>query len=162
MEQDESYKYYLSAVSRDGIPYQVICSTVPEIEKEVNSILSQVVDFTVQFETDGKNIVPYITYDYGRWPIDLSTGFERFVASIVIRVALMNISNLSKPNFISIDEGFGTLDPDNLASMASFLTFLKNNFDLLTIISHLFELKDAVDAMIEITRSGNFSQVKYE
>ena len=163
LEQDvESYKYYLSAVSRDGIPYQVICSTVPEIEKEVNSILSQVVDFTVQFETDGKNIVPYITYDYGRWPIELSSGFERFVASIVIRVALMNISNLSKPNFISIDEGFGTLDPDNLASMASFLTFLKNNFDFVLIISHLFELKDAVDAMIEITRSGNFSQVKYE
>ena len=163
LEQDaEAYKYYLSSVSRDGIPYQVICSTVPAIEQEVNSILSQVVDYTVQFETDGKNIVPYVAYDYGRWPIELTSGFERFVASIVIRVSLMNISNLPKPNFISIDEGFGTLDPDNLASMTSFFTFLKHNFDFVLIISHLDELKDAVDKQIEITRIGNFSRAKYE
>jgi DNA repair exonuclease SbcCD ATPase subunit len=158
----DSYVQYLAAVGRDGIPYQVICNTVPEIEKEVNSILSQVTDYTIQFDTDGKNIVPYVVYEHGRWPIELTSGFERFVASVAIRVALTNISNLPKTTFLALDEGFGTLDPDNLASMFSLFHFLKNNFDFVLVISHLDALKDAVDKQIEIRKEGNFSFVNYE
>ena len=160
--ESEAYQHYLSAVGRDGIPYQVICNTVPEIEKEVNSILSQVVDYTIQFDTDGKNVVPYVVYEYGRWPIELTSGYERFVASVAIRVALTNISNLPKTTFLAIDEGFGTLDPDNLASMFTLFSFLKSNFDFVLVISHLDALKDAVDKTIEIKREGNFSKVIFE
>ncbi len=158
----DSYQHYLTAVGRDGIPYQVICNTVPEIEQEVNSILSQVVDYTIQFETDGKNVVPYVVYEYGKWPIELTSGYERFVASVAIRVALTNISNLPKTTCLFIDEGFGTLDPDNLASMYTLFSFLKNNFDFVVVISHLDALKDAADKTIEIARNGNFSKVVFE
>jgi DNA repair exonuclease SbcCD ATPase subunit len=161
-DESDSYQQYLAAVGRDGIPYQVICNTVPEIEKEVNSILGQVVDYTIQFETDGKNIIPYVAYEHGRWPIELTSGYERFVASVAIRVALTNISNLPKTTFLAIDEGFGTLDPDNLASMYTFFTFLKSNFDFVLIISHLDALKDAVDKQIEVKRDGNLSKVIFE
>jgi DNA repair exonuclease SbcCD ATPase subunit len=157
-----AYQHYMEAVGRDGIPYQVICNTVPEIEREVNSILSQVVDYTVQFETDGKNIVPYVVYEYGRWPIELTSGYERFVASVAVRVALTNISNLPKTTFLAIDEGFGTLDGDNLASMYTLFSFLKNNFDFILVISHLDALKDAVDKTIELVREGNLTKVTYE
>lgn len=160
--EHECYQHYLTAVGRDGIPYQVICNTVPEIEQEVNSILGQVVDYTIQFETDGKNIIPYVVYDYGRWPIELTSGYERFVASVAIRVALTNISNLPKTTGIFIDEGFGTLDSDNLASMFSLFQFLKGNFDFVIVISHIDALKDAVDKQIEIKKEGNFSFVNYE
>jgi DNA repair exonuclease SbcCD ATPase subunit/UDP-2,3-diacylglucosamine pyrophosphatase LpxH len=158
----DSYQNYLQTVGRDGIPYQVICNTVPEIEQEVNAILTQVVDYTIQFETDGKNVIPYVVYEYGRWPIELTSGYERFVASVAIRVALTNISNLPKTTFLALDEGFGTLDPDNLASMFTLFSFLKNNFDFVLVISHLDALKDAVDKTIEIRREGNFSFVNYE
>jgi DNA repair exonuclease SbcCD ATPase subunit len=160
--ESESYQHYFTAVGRDGIPYQVICNTVPEIEKEVNSILSQVADYTIQFETDGKNVIPYVVYEHGRWPIELTSGFERFVASVAIRVALTNFSNLPKCNFCALDEGFGTLDSDNLSSMFSLFQFLKNNFDFILIISHLDALKDAVDKQIEITKEGNFSKLIFE
>lgn len=158
----DSYQLYLSSVGRDGIPYQVICNTVPEIEREVNSILSQIVDYTVQFETDGKNIVPYVVYEHGKWPIELTSGFERFVASIAIRVALTNVSNLPKTTFLALDEGFGTLDPDNLAVMYTLFSFLKSNFDFVLVISHLDALKDAVDKQIELKKEGNFSKVVHE
>jgi len=158
----ESYKLYLESIGRDGIPYQVICNAVPEIEQEVNSILSQIVDYTIQFETDGKNIVPYVVYEYGRWPIELTSGYERFVASVAIRVALTNISNLPKTTFLAIDEGFGTLDPDNLASMFTLFSFLKNNYDFVIIISHLDVLKDSVDKTIEISNVGSLAKVVYE
>lgn len=157
--ESDSYQLYLSSIGRDGIPYQVICNTVPEIEKEVNSILCQVVDYTIQFETDGKNVVPYVVYDYGRWPIELTSGFERFVASVAIRVALTNVSNLPKTTFLAIDEGFGTLDGDNMASMYTLFSYLKSNFDFILVISHLDGLKDAVDKHIELKKEGNFSKV---
>lgn len=160
--ESDSYQLYLSSVGRDGIPYQVICNTVPEIEKEVNSILCQVVDYTIQFETDGKNVVPYVVYDFGRWPIELTSGFERFVASVAIRVALTNVSNLPKISALFLDEGFGTLDPDNMASMYTLFSFLKSNFDFIIVISHIDALKDAVDKQIEIKKYGNFSKVVFE
>lgn len=161
-KESNAYQNYMTAVGRDGIPYQVICNTVPEIEQEVNAILSQVVDYTIQFETDGKNVIPYVVYEHGRWPIELTSGYERFVASVSIRVALTNVSNLPKTTFLAIDEGFGTLDPDNLASMFTLFSFLKSNFDFIMVVSHLDALKDAVDKQIEITREGNFSKVIFE
>lgn len=158
----ELYQQYLTAVGRDGIPYQIICNTVPEIEREVNSILSQVVDYTIEFETDGKNIVPYVVYEYGKWPIELTSGYERFVASVAIRVAFANISNLPKTTALFIDEGWGCLDSDNMASMHALLSMLKNYFDFIIIISHIDAMKDAVDKQIEIRRDGNFSNVIFE
>jgi len=158
----DSYQLYLASVGRDGIPYQVICNTVPAIEKEVNSILCQVVDYTIQLETDGKNVVPYVVYDHGRWPIELTSGFERFVASVAIRVALTNISNLPKTTFLAIDEGFGTLDADNMAAMYTLFSFLKSNFDFILVVSHLDALKDAVDKQIELKKEGSFSKVTFE
>lgn len=159
----ELYQYYTSSVGRDGIPYQVICNAVPEIEKEVNSLLSQVVDFTIQFETDGKNIIPYIVYtDKGKWGLELSSGYEKFVSSIAIRVALSNLSHLNKNTGLYIDEGFSTLDPENLASMSSLFTVLRSLYDYVIVISHNDIIKDAVDKIIEITRETGFSKVVYE
>lgn len=160
--ESELYQNYLNVVGRDGIPYQVICNTVPEIEQEVNSILSQVVDYTIQFETDGKNVIPYVVYEYGRWSIELTSGYERFVASVAIRVALTNVSNLPKTTGLFIDEGFGTLDADNLASMPTLFSMLKSNFDFIVVISHLDVLKDAVNKTIEINNENGCSKVVFE
>lgn len=157
------YQQYLTAVGRDGIPYQVICNVVPEIEKEVNSILSQVVDYTIQFETDGKNVIPYICYtDVGKYPIELTSGFERAISEAAIRVALIEISNLPKCSFMTCDEMFSTLDADNLASIPTLFQILKNYFDFVIVISHLDTIRDAVDKPIEITRENGFAKVVFE
>ena len=56
------YELYLDAVKRDGISYELISKTIPSIESEVNNILSQIVDFGMQLEMDGKpeKILPRI------------------------------------------------------------------------------------------------------
>jgi len=41
----EAYKYYMEAVGRDGIPYDLMSKAIPNIEAEINNILSQIVDF---------------------------------------------------------------------------------------------------------------------
>jgi DNA repair exonuclease SbcCD ATPase subunit len=149
----------ISAVSRDGIPFELISQAVPIIEKEVNTILSQIVEFGVNIQTDGKNVVTNIVYSDKSWPLELASGLEKFLTSLVIRVALINISNLPRPNFIAIDEGFGCADADNLSSMNSLFSILKSSFDFMLIISHLDSMKDMVDHTIEIKKENGFSKI---
>ena len=125
----EAYKYYMEAVGRDGIPYELMARAIPAIEAEINNILTQIVEFTISLEVDGKNILGKLNYDHERiWPLENSSGMERFISSLAIRVALLNASNLPKPNFMIIDEGLGTLDPENLSSMGTMMGILKSQF----------------------------------
>ena len=73
-EKNVAYRYYLEAVKRDGVPYQLISKALPAIENEVNNILSQLVDFTMTFDMDGKNLNNYIVYDNDNNP----TGTVKF------------------------------------------------------------------------------------
>ena len=157
----EAYELYNSAIGRDGIPYELISQALPTIEKEVNNILSQIVEFTISLQTDGKNVSTFINYEDKKWPLELSSGLEKFVSSLAIRVALINISNLPRPNFIAIDEGFGCADADNLSSMSTLFAFLKTNFDFVWIISHLDSMKDMVDGRVEIRKENGFSKVSF-
>ena len=157
--QYESYKLYTNIISRDGIPYEIITKTLPEIEKEVNNILHQVVEFSVTLQTDGKNIMTNIVYEDRRWPLEMASGMEKFISGLAIRVALINISNLPRPNIICIDEGFGCADSDHLSQMGALFSYLKNQFDFIWIISHLDQMRDMVDSQIEIKKENGYSKV---
>jgi DNA repair exonuclease SbcCD ATPase subunit len=160
----DSYEKYLEVVSRDGISYQILSNAVPIIEKEINSILTQIVDFTLQLESDGQNINPYICYsNIGRYALELGSGFERFISSIALRVAMINISHLQKSTFMAIDEGFSVLDSEHLSIMSTLFSLLKHYYDFIIIISHNQVLKDAVDKSIEISHeTENLSKVNFE
>ena len=162
MESDyEAYDLYVQCVGRDGIPYEVILVTVPEIENEVNNILGQITDFTIEFESDGKNISPFISCNKSRRPLEMASGWERFISALAIRVALINISNLPRPNMMVIDEGFGCADSDNLSSMSTLFSFLKNQFEFILVISHLDAMKDMVDYQIEIKKEDGLSKLQH-
>jgi DNA repair exonuclease SbcCD ATPase subunit/DNA repair exonuclease SbcCD nuclease subunit len=157
----EAYKLYTNIISRDGIPYEIITKTLPEIEKEVNNILQQIVEFSITLQTDGKNIMTNIVYDDKRWPLEMASGMEKFVSGLAIRVALINISNLPRPNIICIDEGFGCADSDHLGQMGALFSYLKHQFDFIWIISHLDQMRDMVDEQVEIKKENGFSKVVY-
>jgi DNA repair exonuclease SbcCD ATPase subunit len=158
-EKAYAYDYYIKAISRDGIPYKLISKAVPYIETYVNSMLAQVSDFTLQLETDGKNINVFINYEDQKWPLELASGMEKFIASLAIRIALIKISNLPRPDFIAIDEGLGVLDSSNLNSMHMFFTNLKDLFNLTLIISHIDVVRDMVDKVITIDRKDGLSYI---
>ena len=156
------YEYYLDAIRRDGIPYEIIAETLPYIEEEVNNTLSQIVDFQIHFDVDGKDILSYIKYsDDNMWPLEMTSGMEKFISSLAIRVALIKISNLPRPNFLIVDEGFGNLDSASLSSLSLLFDYLKTEFDFIMIISHIDIMKDMVDGLIEIEVSSNTSVVRY-
>jgi DNA repair exonuclease SbcCD ATPase subunit len=159
--KNQLYTFYLDAVKKDGVPYELISKALPAIENEVNNILGQVVDFSISMDTDGKNINAKIVYEDQEWALEMCSGMEKFISGLAIRVALINICNLPRPNFLVIDEGFGTLDADNLSSLFMMMQYLKTQFDFIWVISHLEQMRDIVDGLIEIKKVGGFSKINF-
>ncbi len=159
----EAYQYYLDAIKRDGVPYELITKALPTIEGEVNNILSQLVDFSMTFEMDGKNINNHIVYDDDNiWPLELSSGMEKFISSLAIRVGLINVSSLPRSNFLAIDEGFGTMDSDNLNSIYNLFQYLKSQFQFTMIVSHIDSMRDTVDTLLEVKKEKGFSNINFD
>ena len=159
--KSKDYQYYLQAVHRDGLPHRLIANTIPQIEEEINNILGQLVDFAVVLHADDKNINAYIAYDEDNfWPLELTSGMEKFVASLAIRTSLINVSTLPRPNFVAIDEGFGALDQTNLSSMVMLFDYLKTQFKFIMIISHIDSMRDVVDHHIEINKVNGRSKIE--
>jgi len=160
-EKNRLYTYYIDAVKRDGVPYELISKALPVIQNEVNNILAQVVDFGVVMEVDGKSINAKIVYEDQEWALEMCSGMEKFISGLAIRVALINICGLPRPNFLVIDEGFGTLDSDNLSSLFGMMQYLKTQFDFIWVISHLDAMRDIVDGLIEIKKENGFSKIDF-
>ena len=160
--EHEAYKYYLDAIKRDGIPYELIKKALPTIEGEVNDILAQMVEFGIVLEMDGKNINTYLAYDDDNvWPLELSSGMERFISSLAMRVGLINVCNLPRANFLAIDEGFGNMDSDNLNSVYMLFQYLKSQFQFAFVVSHIESMRDTVDSLLEISKTNGFSKVDF-
>ena len=156
-----NYEKYISAVGRDGIPYKIICNAIPTIENGVNDILTQITEFTLKLENDGSDIIPYISYEDKKHPIELCSGFERFIMELAIRVSLIENSNISKSDYFFCDEGISALDPSNLSNMETLFSILKTKFSAIVIISHLSQMKDAAEKVIEINQVNGFSQIQH-
>ena len=161
-EKYEAYKYYLIAVDKNGVGYSLMSKVLTNVESEVNNILSQIVDFQIIFDMDGKNINNYIAYDDDKsWPLEMASGMEKFISTLAIRVALTNISNLPRPNFIAIDEGWGTMDSDNLNSVHQLFQYLKSVYQFSLVISHIDTMRDFTDLLLEIEIEDGYSKINF-
>tara|TARA_B100001250_G_scaffold413549_1_gene448059 strand:- start:6620 stop:8209 length:1590 start_codon:yes stop_codon:yes gene_type:complete len=154
------YDLYLMALSKDGVPYELISRAIPSIEKEINNVLENMnAGFHIELEMKDKMIDAFICYGEDKWNLELSSGMERFVSSLAIRIGLINVSTLPRPNFIIVDEGFGSLDSDNIANMQGAFQYLRTQFDFVMVITHLDTIKDYMDILIPIEVNNGISKV---
>ena len=162
LKQDmKVYDLFSSAVSKKGIPLQIIRSQLPSINSEIAKILQGVVGFTVELEADkNSNAMDiYINYGDSRRIIECASGMEKMMASLAIRVALINVSSLPKTDMLIIDEGFGALDEMNVEACNRLLDSLKRWFRNILVISHVDAVKDVVDNVIDITHKEKNARV---
>ncbi len=159
-----AYELITQAFSRKGIPSIITSSQLPIINSEISKILHGIVDFNVELEMDDETESTEVFIDYGdsRRIIELGSGMEKMIASIAIRVALINVSSLPKTDMFIIDEGFGSLDSSNVEACNRLLTSLKQFFRLTVVISHVDAVKDVADHIIEINKKEKDAHVVYE
>jgi DNA repair exonuclease SbcCD ATPase subunit/DNA repair exonuclease SbcCD nuclease subunit len=152
-----------NAFSKKGIPLLVTKSQLPLINAEVSKILQGIVDFTIELESDEDtdSLEIYINYGDSKRIIELCSGMEKTISAIALRVAMLNVSSLPKPDFFIIDEGFGTLDSAGVEACGRFLTSLKRYFKTVLVITHVDGIKDNADCILEITKNEKDSKVEY-
>jgi exonuclease SbcC len=136
---------------------------LPAINAEVAKILHGIVDFSIELENDEESDSSeiYINYGDSRRIIELCSGMEKTIASLAIRVAMINVSSLPRPNIFIIDEGFGTLDDASVEACNRLLTSLKRYFRVIIVITHVDGIKDVVDHVLEITKNEKDARISY-
>jgi DNA repair exonuclease SbcCD nuclease subunit/ABC-type Mn2+/Zn2+ transport system ATPase subunit len=160
-EEQKVYDSISAAFHKNGIPAMLLKTQLPAINMELAKILANVVDFKITLETDTNSNVMDVFIEDGssRRIIELASGAEKMIASLALRVALINLSSLPKPDMLILDEGFGVLDEENIPKVLQLLVALKSYFKTILVITHVPEVKEIADRIIEIQNNGSESKV---
>jgi len=62
---------------------------------------------------------------------------------------------------LAIDEGWGTMDSENLNSVSQLFQYLKTQFQFTFIVSHIETMRDFVDTLLEIKKTNGSSSVRF-
>ena len=159
----ETYNTFIQAVDKKGIPLTILSLQLPQINAELTKILQGVVNFDLSLEADGdsNNMDIFIDYGDSKRIIECGSGMEKMIASLALRVALINICNAPRSDVLIIDEGFGALDDKNIEACSRLLISLKKYFSNILIISHVDAVKDIVDNVLDIQKVGKDARVTY-
>jgi len=162
------------AFSKNGIQVAIIETVVPEIEKEANRILSKLTENQMHIalltqrekkSADGltETLDVVIADDLGTRNYELYSGGEAFKIDFALRLALSRLlANRAgaKLQTLIIDEGFGSQDDAGKERLVEVIKSIQNEFELILVVTHLDELKEAFPAQILVTKDDKGSKVR--
>lgn len=94
------------------------------------------------------------------------SGGETFLASLSLALGLVDVVQSYAGGIhldtLFVDEGFGTLDPESLDFAIKALLDLQQGGRLVGIISHVPELKERIDARLEVTPTSKGSVAAFK
>lgn len=131
----------------DGILSQ---SIIPYLEASLNGILSEIGHYSVAIEYYRSSVRVEKIVNNNKLSIVLNSGYESYLFDLVFRLALAQINNNIRTNFIVIDEGFGKCDDDSKLVIKKVLEYMKAQFKWLLIVSHDKFIKSFYDMDIRI------------
>jgi len=156
---------------KTGIPHLAMQNLVSMLEQQCNQILDHIADFGVHLEIgspDGieakrNKLLQITTYYHNGDEIhaSLNSGSQKFILDLVLRVVLLQISHVSQPNFLVIDEGFGCLDEVHFNKVKNMLPKLLDYFDTLIVISHQQDLQSQFHQFVQIVHQGGISKTEF-
>lgn len=167
------YEQLREAFGKDGIPAMIIEATIPEIEAEANKLLARMTDgrMHVSFDTQREKVTGgtketldiRIADELGMRDYDTFSGGEAFRVNFAIRLALSRLLARragAQLRTLIMDEGFGTQDAQGRERLVQAINTIKDDFDLILVITHIDELKDAFPVRIEVTKLRDGSVVE--
>ncbi len=113
----------------------------------------------------GLDLLVYDEYTGKEREVSSLSGGESFKASLSLALGLSDVIQSNSGGIsietIFVDEGFGTLDSESLNTAIDCLLELQEYGRLVGIISHVEELKQRIDAKLEIESSQKGSKIKF-
>jgi exonuclease SbcC len=165
------YEDLRNAFSKRGVPAMIIETAVPELERSANELLGRMTEgrMAVRIETqreiksgelrEALDII--ISDELGTRSYDLYSGGESFRINFAIRIALSRLLARragAQLRSLYIDEGFGTQDSMGREQLVAAINSIQDDFDLILVITHIDEMKDAFPARIEVTKTPQGSK----
>ena len=155
-----AYELFMRCMHSNGIAYDIIKKRLPIINQEIAKVLTNLTDFEVFFEEAGNKLEISIKHPkHDPRPLSMASGAEKTMASMAIRLALLQISNLPKSDIMILDEPGTALDETHLQAFTQMLELLKTQFKTILLVSHLDSLKDVADITIDIAKKDGFAFV---
>ncbi len=157
------YGHLEDAFGRNGIPALIIENAVPEIESAANDILGRLTQWRMSLtvrlrrelqaggEKDTLDID--ISDEMGTRGYESFSGGEAFRINFALRLALSQLLAKragARLRTLILDEGFGTQDEDGLELLVEAIHAVREQFDLVLVVSHMAALKERFANRIEV------------
>jgi exonuclease SbcC len=169
--QETLYDQLKTAFGRNGIPAMLIEAAIPELEDAANRLLARMTNhrMTISLITQkdkkaggvSETLDILVSDELGTRQYGLFSGGEAFRVDFAIRVALSQLLARragAQLRTLFIDEGFGTQDEAGRERLIEAITSIQDDFDLILVITHIEDLRDAFPAMIEVTKTADGSR----
>jgi DNA repair protein SbcC/Rad50 len=166
------YQELRYAFGKNGVPAMIIETAIPELEVAANDLLTRMTDgrmhlrFSTQREKVSGGTMETLDIDIadelGTRPYENYSGGEAFRINFAIRIALSKMLARragAHLRTLFIDEGFGTQDDDGRNKLVEAITAIQSDFDLILVITHIADLRDAFPVHVIVEKTSNGSMV---
>ena len=166
LERDDEKQREIEALELDKRDYQKIQNSLKSFKLVINNkitpLISQEASFLFNKMSDGKyekikvdSEFNFYIYDKNAfYPIDRFSGGEIDLANLTLRIAISKVLNslnrATKISFLAFDEIFGSQDEKRRENILKSLYFLKSSYRQIFIISHIEDVKDELEVLIDI------------
>jgi DNA repair exonuclease SbcCD ATPase subunit/DNA repair exonuclease SbcCD nuclease subunit len=162
---------YCDAVNRDGIPFLMLEQfSIPTLQAVANEYLAGT-GLSVQVEAErelqtgeSRNAVEITYTDHrGRHPKGAASGSQRFHVGGSLRYGIAELTARATGSRMWLavqDEGFGTLDPDNLEASKATLRNIAAKRGTFLVISHVPGMSEVADHVLRVVDDGGTSRVE--
>lgn len=156
----KNWKTYLMLVGKNGISKMVLRQTLPLINGELNRLLDGVCDFNVEVVIDDHNDVAFNLNRNGVISnLSSGSGFEQTAASLALRTVLGNISTLSRPSILLLDEVLGGVAEMNYENMKTLYDRIVKDYSAVFHITHLNQIIDWHTSIVTVKKEKNISSI---
>ena len=170
--QRSLYNELRAAFGNNGLPALIIETALPELEAEAGDLLARMTDgrmslrLSSQREKVGggsaETLSIEIADELGTRGYELYSGGEAFRINFALRIALSKLLARragAQLRALFIDEGFGSQDEDGRDKLVDAINTIQEDFDLILVITHIDELRDAFPVRLLVEKTAAGSQV---
>ncbi|MGB3616179.1 MAG: SMC family ATPase [Elainellaceae cyanobacterium] len=172
------YDELTQAFGRNGIQALMIETALPQLEADANRILGRLsanqlhLQFVTQRASKTKTrgqaklidtLDILIADTQGTRPYETYSGGEAFRVNFAIRLAIARLlaQRSGTPlQLLIIDEGFGTQDAAGCDRLIAAINAIAADFSCVLAVTHVSYLREAFQARIEVSKTGDGSQLQ--
>ena len=138
-QREELHGVYIKLMHRTGLPTYLLTKNINILNEELSSLLTNI-NFTLFFDEDLNLKLQHDGLDDIINVLE-SSGYERTISAVILKITLRTINFKSKPNFMFLDEILNRCVGKSVDRFLELLDSLKNKIDKIVIIEHNNEIQ---------------------